>query len=120
MLFVTNHHVLLNFRGGKSVTLLANGSIIHQESRVQDQLEKSERVIGESQLYQGKKTVLLEDEYGENNEKVRHIALRFTKRGQASLVGIFEDFKLQIDAIFLRRKQLIDKEFEKETQILRD
>lgn len=34
MLFVTNSHVLLNFRGGKSITLLANGSIIHQESRV--------------------------------------------------------------------------------------
>ena len=29
MLFVTNTLVLLNFRGGKSVTLLANGSIIH-------------------------------------------------------------------------------------------
>ena len=29
MLFVTNSHVLLNFRGGKTITLLANGSIIH-------------------------------------------------------------------------------------------
>ena len=75
-------------------------------------------MIGESQLYQGKKTVLLEDEYGENNEKVRHIALRFTKRGQAILVGIFEDFKVQIDSIFHRRKQLIAKEFEKEKELL--
>lgn len=29
MLFVSNSHLLLNFRGGKSVTLLSNGSIIH-------------------------------------------------------------------------------------------
>ena len=34
MLFVANAHVLLKFRGGKAVTLLSNGSIVHQESRV--------------------------------------------------------------------------------------
>ena len=57
-------------------------------------------MIGESQLYQGKKTIFLEDEYGENKDKVRHIALRFTKRGKATLVGVYEDFKQQIDAVF--------------------
>ena len=29
MLFVSNTHVLLKFRGGKTVTLLSNGSIVH-------------------------------------------------------------------------------------------
>lgn len=74
---------------------------------MQDQLEKSERVIGESQLYQGKKTVLLEDEYGENNDKVKHIALRFTRHGKAILVGVYEDFKQQINKIFHRRLRII-------------
>ena len=120
MLFVTNSHVLVNFRGGKTITLLANGSIIHQESRIQDNLEKSERVIGESQLYMGKKTVLLEDEFGENNEYIRHIALRFSRRGEARLVGVFDDFKKQIDTIFQRRKKIIGAEFEREKKELAD
>ena len=78
MLFVSNMYVLVKFRGGKSATLMLNGSIIHQESRIKDLLEHSEKVIGESQVFRGKKTVLLEDEFGENNEQVRHIALQFS------------------------------------------
>jgi len=40
-------------------------------------LENSERVIAESQLYQGKKSVLLEDDYvdEDNKDQVRHITL---------------------------------------------
>ena len=75
MLFVSNMYVLVKFRGGKSATLMLNGSIIHQESRIKDLLDNSEKVIGESQVFRGKKTVLFEDEFGENNEQVRHIAL---------------------------------------------
>ena len=81
-------------------------------------MEKSERVIGESQLYQGKKTVLLEDEYGENNEKMRHIALRFTKRGAATLVGVFDDYEKQLKSIFTRRFKIIEDEFAKEKKDL--
>jgi len=40
MLFVSNNHVLLKFRGGKAVTLLSNGSIISQTERVQRALEE--------------------------------------------------------------------------------
>ena len=62
MIFVSNIHVLLKFRGGKAVTLLSNGSIIPQDLRIQGYLENS-KVIGESQIYKGKKTVLLERKY---------------------------------------------------------
>ena len=110
MLFVSNSHVLINFRGGKSVILLSNGSIIHQEKRVQELLEKSERVIAESQLYLGKKTVLLEDEYGEHNENMRHIGLQFNKHGYAQLVGIFEDYRKQIEKIFDKRNDFFEEE----------
>ena len=48
MLFVSNSHVLLKLRGGKSVTLLSNGSVIYQQKRVQDYFERAEKVIGES------------------------------------------------------------------------
>ena len=42
MLFVSNSHVLLKFRGGKAVVLLSNGSIISQrENRVQKFLEEN-------------------------------------------------------------------------------
>ena len=50
---------------------------------------------------------------------MRHIALRFSKRGTASLVGIFEDFRVQIDTIFQRRIKMINEEFEKEVTELR-
>jgi len=75
MLFVSNVHVLLKFRGGKAVTLLSNGCILHQTDRVQRFLEENSQVIGESQIYKGKKTVLLEQEYGDNLEYVRMVAL---------------------------------------------
>ena len=34
MLFVTNIHVLLKFKGGKAVTLLSNGNIVAQPKRI--------------------------------------------------------------------------------------
>ena len=61
MLFVSNNHILLKLRGGKTITLLPNGSIVHQESKIQEMLEDSEYVIGESQMYRGRKTLLFED-----------------------------------------------------------
>ena len=95
MLFVTNQHVLLKFRGGKAVTLLSNGSVIHQEPRVQDLLEKCEKIIGESQIFRGKKYLILEDEYQDADlkDKVRFVALQFRYTGLAACVGIYEDYK---------------------------
>lgn len=66
---------------------------------MQSLLEKSERVIGESQVFRGRKTVLLEDEFrdvnerGEDVEMVRHITLSFASNGIASTSGIYKDFK---------------------------
>ena len=75
MLFVSNTHVLLRLRGGKTVTLMANGSIIPQSSRVQKFLEEHSKVVGESQIYKGRKTVLLEQCYGEGLKTLRYVCL---------------------------------------------
>ena len=63
MLFVSNTHVLLRLRGGKTVTLLSNGNIVHQDERVQYHLEQAKAIIGESQVHRGTKTLLIQDEY---------------------------------------------------------
>jgi hypothetical protein len=83
-------HILLKFRGGKTVTLLSNGCIIHQTDRVQRLLDTKSKVIGESQIYKGVKTVLLEQAYGDTVELVRLVALQFDKTGLASVVGMFD------------------------------
>ena len=93
MLFVSNQHVLLKFRGGKAVTLLSNGDIIHQEKHNYSYLEDAKRIIGESQVFNGKKTILLEQKYGDKDEKSRHITMQFSERGKAILFGVFNDFK---------------------------
>ena len=67
MHFVSNTHILIKFRGGKTVTLLANGSILHQERALQHRLEEAEKVIGESQVYRGHKTLLFQGSYGLNH-----------------------------------------------------
>lgn len=81
----------MKFRGGKAVTLLSNGCIIHQTDRVQRILEENTSVVGESQIFKGKKTVLLLQEYGETLEKERFVALQFNSEGLAELVGIFDE-----------------------------
>ena len=93
MLFISNNHVLMKFRGGKSVTLLSNGSILHQEARIQVYLDQNSKIVGESQIYKGKKTVLLEQKDGEESEKkTRYIALQFDSFGIGKLVGIYNDY----------------------------
>ena len=92
MLFVSNNHILLKLRGGKTITLLPNGSIVHQESKIQEMLEDSEYVIGESQMYRGRKTLLFEDQYGDSNEHLQHVTMQFTQDGAAKLVGVFQDY----------------------------
>ena len=34
MLFVSNQHILVRFKGNKTVTLQSNGAIVHQPKRV--------------------------------------------------------------------------------------
>ena len=89
MLFVSNTHVLLKFNGGKAVTLLSNGSIIAQSTRIQRVLEES-NVIGESQIYNGRKGVLLEQKYGYPNPKTRILLLSFGTDGMAEIVGSYD------------------------------
>ena len=99
MLFVSNTHVLLRLRGGKTVTLMANGSIVPQQPRVQVLLEQNSRVVGESQIYKGRKTVLLEQRYGEGLRLLRYVTLQFAADGVAELVGIFDQPKAQLKKI---------------------
>ena len=94
MLFVSNQHVFIKFRGGKIVTLLSNGSIIHQDDLIQALLEKSTRFLGESQIFKGKKFLLLEEDYGEDaRQEVRYVALQFEPTGKARCVGIYESYE---------------------------
>lgn len=94
MLFVSNSHVLLKFRGDKAVTLLSNGCIHQQpKKRIQRYMEEDSKVVGESQIYRGHKTVLFEQEYGDGGDKERHVALQFDSHGDADIAGIYTQFK---------------------------
>ena len=50
-------------------------------------------MVGESQISRGVKIVLLQQDYGENEEKSRLVALEFNKHGEAVVAGIFDEFK---------------------------
>ena len=59
--------------------------------------------MGESQIFRGKKHLILEDWYkdysgGIETDKVRFIALQFKHTGLAECVGIFDDYKAQMRA----------------------
>ena len=49
LLFISNYHILCKFRGGQTVTMLSNGSIVHQNEQVQRRLDASS-IVGESVL----------------------------------------------------------------------
>lgn len=98
MLFVSNGHILVKFRDannkpGKAVTLLSNGCMVEQLPRIQKYLDTNSSVVGESQITKGVKIVLLQQYYGENEEKSRLVALEFNKHGLAEVVGIFDEYK---------------------------
>ena len=40
----------MKFKGGKTVTLLSNGCIIHQPNEVKKILDDNSKVVGESQI----------------------------------------------------------------------
>ena len=91
MLFVSNMHVLMKFKGGKVVTLLANGSMIDQGKTEQSYLEgESHEIVGESHIYKEKKTVLVEIDQGEDSE---FVVLQFDQTGKARTTGKFDAFK---------------------------
>ena len=52
--------------------------------------------MGESQIYMGKKTVLVRQMFGEDKDIERHIALQFDNRGLAKITGRFEQYKKQM------------------------
>ena len=53
-------------------------------------------IVGESDLHQGKKLVLLEESHGEMLEKKRFVLVNFNQHGIASEQGIFADYREQI------------------------
>ena len=95
----------MKFKGGKAVTLLSNGCIIHQPNEVKRILDDNSKVVGESQILQGRKIILLKEQFGVESEvgehqddkkKERHIALHYDQEGYATIVGIFNDFKQEM------------------------
>ena len=56
-------------------------------------MEEDSKVVGESQIYRGYKTVLFEQEYGDGGDKERHVALQFDSHGDAEIAGIYTEFK---------------------------
>ena len=93
MLFVSNNHVLCQFLSGQFVTLLSNGSIVHQKDPVADHFGVNSVVVGESVLEQGKKLVLLEKSEGEGLKNKKFIVVNFGQDGEASEQGVFEDYR---------------------------
>jgi len=96
MLFASNNHVLCKFKGGKAVTLLSNGCILHQESRLQRKLDYNSTIVGESVIHDGRKVVLLEEKNVEFKSK-KYNMIRFDQFGEAHDEGSFKDYKEQMD-----------------------
>ena len=115
MLFVSNNHVLMKFRGGKTVTLLSNGCIVHQEKRVQRYLEENSTIIGESQINRSKKIILLEQRYGVELEFSVIVALEFNQLGKAQVLATFDQYKETMQGqleLFLKTQEQLTKNFE--------
>ena len=93
------------------MTLLSNGSIKGQHFRVQRFLEQDSKVIGESQILRGKKTVLMEQEYGETLDKTRIVALQFNSVGEGIEIGIFDEFKEQIKTTIKTYVKILEKKY---------
>ena len=86
MHFVSNQHILVRFRGGKTVTLRSNGSIISQRSRVQDILDKEScRIVIQTNVQFGKMFLTLLD-----SEEKDLIVLVFGSDGKGDVVGTFD------------------------------
>jgi len=49
--------------------------------------ETKSKIVGESHIFEGKKTILIEKKVGKNLDKKLHIALEFDSQGQARVVG---------------------------------
>ena len=96
MIFVSNTHMLLKLNGGKAVTLMLNGCILPQQSRIQHHLEDNSRIVGESQIFNCCKTVLLEQRSGYGLKQVSYITLQFSQDGKAELAGIFPEPKKEL------------------------
>ena len=79
------------------MTLLSNGSIVHQQDLVADHLGVNSVIVGESVLEQGKKLVLLEKSEGERLENKKFILVNFGQDGEASEQGVFEDYQEQME-----------------------
>ena len=96
MFFVSNVHILVRFRGNKTVILQSNGAIVRQTSRnVQSQLDdKASQIVGQSFVEFGKKFVAIYNN-SDAQEKVIDV-LRFDKDGQAMIVGHFIQVKDRI------------------------
>ena len=92
MLFVSDSHILLKFKGGKAVIIQINGIVAPQDAKVQEHLDESIEVICQSNICNGKKFLLLKRLYGgENSEKERYVCLRFEETGQGVVVGKFDE-----------------------------
>ena len=74
------------------MTMLSNGSILHQENRVANHLGVNSAIVGESVLQQGKKLVLLEKSQDEIPETKSYILVNFGQDGKASEQGVYEDY----------------------------
>ena len=67
MFFVTNQHILVKFRGGKTVIYKSNGTIIRQYKRIQEILDKENSYFpSKSVVEYGRKFLLVKN----NDEKI--------------------------------------------------
>ena len=55
-------------------------------------------MIGESQIYNGTKSVLLEQKHGEMKNKTQYIMLQFGTDGLAEIVGSYDEPQKQCKA----------------------
>ena len=89
MYFVSNQHILMRFRTGKTVTLMFNGIIVDQTPRLLDKLDKpSVRIVASTDVEFGKMFLTLYD----CNEKDLSVIV-FNRNGQGEKVASFEQRK---------------------------
>ena len=94
MLFITNEHVLVQFRFGKIVIFNVNGKVVPQNKEVQKILNRRPTIVAQSHVKRGMTFVALEVR---EISKRDMISLEFHETGKAKVVGIFENYALKMN-----------------------
>ena len=105
ILFVTNQHLLIKFKSGKTIVFLINGIVVPQKEAIQRYFDTSP-IVSQSFVNNGRKTILLRKRHSSQDYfRNQYICIQFQENGLASIIGKF-------DAPIATARDLLDSRLE--------